>query len=700
MPVFPVLILALVGQAFLSRTGNPLTLWPGLLFYGLALWKLRGLSSPSPAISNPLPLKIEILLAALILGLGFFLRVYRLDSMPSGMHTDQGLTGLCALRILHEGWRPFGELLDYEVPEILLFYQLAGWFGLVGSSYFTFHLFFILLSLAAFPLVYWAIRQWSGQRTALFSLFLLAVMRWNWIETRNGYPSLQVPFYLFGAIAFWSHWLQSGKKWAFYLSALFVSAGFYTYQAFKIVPLLMVVFSFYELVVRKRKNMLRPILIYFLLVLALTAPLLACMWSRGNIGHREKELFIGTEILRQKSLEPLWDVWTGTALMFNRSGDRNPRHNIPGHRMLDDSTAILFVLGLALLWRKRREPSGFYSLWGFWVMALPGLLSTDVSHSNRLVALTPFAAYFAGSALDFFWQKAGAFRGSRIPAVLLYLLLGIIASQNARTYFADQAGNEECWRSFGVEQTYIGRTLEDLERHVPGGFYYYIEPFYYKNHTVDFLGYSARGNMSAFSLAALSRGRLPADKDSIFLLGEDKAGTLDFLQLLFPMGQQTGLRDALGHTLVYVDAVAKETFSSYKPWDRGLKGVYIQSGRWKARPLVVRWDALLNFGTKWEFPFTAAPPFRIRWDGSLTVPRKGNYQFQVLTTDRARLSLDNKPILLEKPVSLRTGSHPIRLEFEKDQGSNLAVHLIWEKPGDKGWEMVPASAFGKITQKK
>lgn len=696
MPVFPVLLLAVVGQAFLSLAENPLTLWPGLLFYGLALWKLGSLSSASTASPNPLPLKIEILLGALVLGLGFFLRIYRLDSMPSGMHTDQGLTGLCALRILREGWRPFGELLDYEVPEILLFYQLAGWFGIAGSSYFTFHLFFILLSLASFPLIYWALRQWAGQRTALFSLFLLAVMRWNWIETRNGYPSLQVPFYLFGAMAFWCFWIQSGKKWAFILSALFVSAGFYTYQAFKIVPLLMVVFSLYELIIRKRKDLLRPILLYFLLVLVMTAPLLACMWSRGNIGHREKELFIGTEILRQRSLEPLWDVWTGTALMFNRSGDRNPRHNIPGHRMLDDSTAILFILGMALLWRKRREPSGFYPLWGFWVMSLPGLLSTDVSHSNRLVALTPFVAFFGGSALDFLWQRAGAFKASRFPAVLLYVLLGLIASQNARTYFVDQAGNEECWRSFGVEQTYIGRTLEDLERHAPGDFYYYIEPFYFKNHTVDFLGYQTRKAMSPFNLTALSQGRLPRDKDSIFILGEGKAGTLDFLSQLFPMGQKTGLRDNEDRALVYVDAVAKETFSKYRAWNRGLRGVYIQSGRWKSRPLLARWDPLLNFSTKWEFPFTAGPPFRIRWTGSLMIPRKGSYSFQVLTTDRAKLTLDKTPVPLEKPVPLRAGPHPLQLEIEKDQGSSLAVHLVWIKPEDKTWEVVPATAFGKI----
>lgn len=150
-----VLLGCALGQFSLAQTGQPYTLGLGLFFYVVAIWKFNrfvphSLTPPSRDFSPA----VEGGLAALILALAFFFRIYRIDSIPSGMHVDQGLIGQCALRILHEGWRPFREVFDYEVPELVLFYQMAGWFGLAGSSYFTFHLFFALLSLAAFPLIY------------------------------------------------------------------------------------------------------------------------------------------------------------------------------------------------------------------------------------------------------------------------------------------------------------------------------------------------------------------------------------------------------------------------------------------------------------------------------------------------------------------------------------------------------------------
>ncbi|HJT24120.1 MAG TPA: hypothetical protein VJ873_06055, partial [bacterium] len=152
-----------LAQVFLAQGDQTWTLLPGLLlfFYALAvLYPTFDVSKKKEELS--LSLRWELFLLSLILLAAFFFRIYDIGSLPAGMHSDQGLTGLCALRILHEGWRPFGEVFDYRVPELLLFYQLAAWFGLVGSSYFTFHLFFILLSLASFPFVYWAARQWAG----------------------------------------------------------------------------------------------------------------------------------------------------------------------------------------------------------------------------------------------------------------------------------------------------------------------------------------------------------------------------------------------------------------------------------------------------------------------------------------------------------------------------------------------------------
>jgi 4-amino-4-deoxy-L-arabinose transferase-like glycosyltransferase len=684
--------LAVLGQLFLAQAADPWTLFPGLLLMVgsvAVLFYFLPDSLKAKTKSKPLSLSWEITLFGLILLAAFFFRIYRIDSLPAGLHTDQGLTGLCALRILHEGWRPFGEVFDYQVPEILLFYQLAVWFALAGSSYFTFHLFFILLSLAAFPFVYWTVRQWAGSRIALLSLFILAVMRWNWIETRNGYPSIQVPFYLFGALAFWTYWIHHRKKWALLVSAAFVGVGFYSYQAFKIVPFLFLVYAAYEfLSLREKKRSFKTFLPFFLVVLASIFPLLTVMAQKGILGHREADLFIGTKVVQENSLKPLWDVWTGTALMFNRQGDENPRHNIPGHRMLDDVTGILFILGLALAWRHRREREGFYPLAGFGAMLLTGLLSIDPAHSNRLVSLTPFVAFFAGNTLNFFWQSSKTFfKNSKIPAVLLGALLIILTAQNTFTYFDLQANNEECQSAFGLEQNIIGRRIEFIERHFPSLVHFFIDPSFFRNNTVQFLVYPGRHNISEFNLQEWAAGQMPKDKPlACVLLGPQKSGWVNFLDAFFPNLL------LLNESIIYERLIEKKRLMETKPWTRGLKGIY-----WNVKPVTVQRDPVLNFTSKFDFPFTSYPPFRIRWTGMLEAPKTGFYQFQVLTTDNAQLWLYQHPIPMEKAWFLKAGQHPLRLDFEKDSGDNLALTFIWKKPGDDKWEVVPATAFGKLS---
>ncbi len=693
--------LAAVGQVFLAQAGSSWTLFPGLLLFACAVALLYPSLTGSGKEPKPLSAGWEWTLFALILLAAFPLRIYDMDSLPAGMHTDQGLTGLCALRILHEGWRPFGEVFDYQVPELLLFYQLAAWFGLVGSSYFTFHLFFILLSLAAFPFVYWTIRQWAGQHAALLSLFLLAVMRWNWIETRNGYPSIQVPFYLFGALAFWIHWRRSGNRWAFALSALFVGMGFYSYQAFKIVPLLMALLAAFEFFsMEKKRRSLRPFLVYFLAVFVLILPWLIVMAQRGILGHREADLFIGAKIAQEHSWKPLWDVGSGTLLMFNRAGDENARHNIPGHRMLDDVTAVFFGLGLALAWRQRKLREGFYPLAGFGVMLLTGLLSTDPAHSNRLVSLTPFVAYFAGSALDFFWNHAKTvFKNPFVPAVGGGLLLAVLAVQNIHTYFVEQANNAECQEAFGLEPTFIGKDIESLQKERPGRFYFFISPSYFKNNTISYLSYPARGSVFGFHLQDWLKGSIPGNHAAMVFLQKNESGQFDLLQDLIQV-QNAGTSVYFhGNPLYHVVTVLPDQLKEIKPWNKGLVGVYRNSADWKARPASVEWDPVLNFTSKFDFPFTQGPPFRIRWTGTLGVRQTGGYQFQVLTTDSAQLWLDGRPVPLEKPFRLPAGSHSLRLDFEKDSGDDLALTLIWKKPGNEKWEIVPATAFGKIGPK-
>lgn len=420
------------------------------------------------------------------------------------------------------------------------------------------------------------------------------------------------------------------------------------------------------------------------------------MAQKGILGHREADLFIGTKIVQEHSLKPLWDVWTGTFLMFNRAGDENPRHNIPGHRMLDDITAVFFILGLVMVWRRRKEREGFYPLVGFGVMMLTGLLSTDPAHSNRLVSLTPFVAYFAGNSFEFLGSRAkAAIKKKVLFWALILMVLEVMAGLNAYSYFIGQANNQECQTAFGVEQTYIGRTIEDMQKQWPNLDCFFIDPSYFKNHTIAFLSYSAKDLCFPFNLGDWSKGLVPKDKTTVFFLEKDKTGAAEFLKTICP-GLGYATYKSGGDPALLVGSVTPEKLAAMKPWDHGLKGLYLASSAWNAAPVTVQWDPVLNFTSKFDFPFTQPPPFRIRWTGILDIPQAGDYQFQVLTTDSGQLWLDGKAVPLAMPYRLTKGSHQLRLDFEKDSGDTLALNFIWKKPEDDKWEVVPATAFGKL----
>ena len=696
------------GQFFMAQADKPYTLWIGLFFYGLSLWELKSFSFLPAALSKPLSQKFEGFVLLLILGLACFFRLYRIDSLPAGMHTDQGLTGLFALRIEHEGWRPFYELYRYEVPIILIFYQLAAWFSWVGDSLFHFQLFFTIQALIALVFFYATIRQLSGPQTALLSLFILAVTRWNWIETRTCYPSTEVTFYLFGALCFWVYGLQKQKVWAFILSAIFMGAGLYTYQVFKLVPFLFVVYAVREYFQSHEKPAIRfsTIAYYLSIIFLLTLPLLNYFWHEKIISEREKGVFIGIQIVEQKSLKPLWDVWSGNALMFNRTGDEIARHNIPGRRMLDDITGVLFVLGLGLAFRRRKHRDAFYFLTGFFVLELAGFLSNDPNNSNRLVVLTSFVAYFAGSVLEFIWSYLEQVFPSRkiIIAVIVGLVLAVMTFQNVYTYFVEQAKNEECHLSLGLEQMTIGQSIGDLQTKFPGQFHYFITPFYINNHVVHFLGYFGMEDSIQLDLTAIAREDFPKDKDAIFFLEQNKKAAFEFLKTLLPEGHEILLKNNGGNVLLYRYDVSASALGHFHKWGRGLTGAYWNSLGEEGNPVLIRMDPVLNFTSKQDFPFQNYPPFFIRWKGQLIAETKGSYRIRLLTTDKATIWVDGREVfnsqkLGEETVLLRKGYHSIRIEYQKTEGDSMSAHLIWMKPHETQWEPVPPTAFGKISNK-
>lgn len=198
---------------------------------------------------------------------------------------------------------------------------------------------------------------------------------------------------------------------------------------------------------------------------------------------------------------------------------------------------------------------------------------------------------------------------------------------------------------------------------------------------------------------------VPPGRGVLFALEENRTGVLRLLQTLYPGGTTSYARDAAGHViasfyqippeLIHSSQLRAERFSKSRLC---LQGVYRLSLDPQSPASLIHDDPLLNFTFRNDFPLRLFPPLTVDWSGFLSAPRTGLYRFVALATDAARVRLDGQWILsgdkMESPeLLLNKGLHPIHVTFQKSSGTDAALSLLWKKPGDSKYEVIPNTAF-------
>ena len=695
----------------------------GVLFI-LGLFLLQDKKAGEPA---PFPEKIEWYAFLAILILAAFMRIYRLGTMPSGMFIDQGMEGWSALKILHErSYWPVWEFDVWQNPALLL-YQLAGWYLLLTPfhmepSQFWFYLFYAILSLATFPLVYWTFRQIGGQRLALVGLFILAVMRWNINFSRNGFPTIEVPFYMFGTLAFLTYSmrptksryfrpaaiaagvffllgclpflvlafgsvLQGMRLWAIaltvilvpaglglvsylwknqkdkepYLSALiagvFFAMGLYTYQAYKIVPLLVLVFAFYEIASQPKEILAKwkSISGFSIVFLILSFPYFKHTLNMWGQGSREGELLIFSRVREMHSWQPLiYNLWR-TAVMFHWHGDAMSRHNIQDYRMLDDVTGVLFFLGIVGAIVFIRKKPWFYGLVGLLVMTVPCVLSIDAAHANRMLGTTPFIALLSALPVAALWGRFGSFirekgRTALLFPLLLALPLGFMTFQNYNAYFNIMARSVTSWYEYAAQETSIGKAVAKY-----GDDYdYYISPVYFNYYTINFLGYFHQNRLHPLLLPDSEIIHSPdVSRGMYFAIEPGRKGVLDMAQSLYPGGTPETLLDPSGNTAMLFYRVPASEVAKV----RGLTAHFDKAVEGASQKQIAQFPSGLPKG-----------PYQAVLSGNLYVPQTGEFRWDLKGNVKAELRLKNQRALPGGYFRVEKGEHPIEVLLTVPEG--------------------------------
>ena len=136
----------------------------------------------------------------------------------------------------------------------------------------------------------------------------------------------------------------------------------------------------------------------------------------------------------------------------------------------------------------------------------------------------------------------------------------------------------------------------------------------------------------------------------------------------------------------------------------GLLGSYFNNNSLTAPAVLVRVDSTVDFNWGNASPNSTinVDYFSARWTGFLRVQTSGNYYFQTVSDDAARLTVNGSLVInnwtshavttdTSGAVALTAGvDYAVTLEMFENTGQAV-MNLFWQKPGDAGFSVIPAS---------
>ena len=616
-----------------------------------------------------------------VLLLGSTLRIADVLYCFEGVSDDRAGVAWTALRILHEGWRPWGGLRLLQVPEPLTYYALAAWFAIAGASIRAQAFFDVALWALSAPLWYSVFRRWGGTRVAFFALVFYAASRWGMTYTGHQNFSVEIMLITAACLEAWGRGVErSSRGWVF-LAGLVAGSGFYAYQASKVLGALLIVLALWELRELVGRPQALERLVWMSAGWALAVlPIIVTDPVSGWFGRREGELWIFGNTA-QGGWTSLGHNLLLALGMFHAHGDPMADHNLRGWPELDPVMGILAAWGVGWALHRLRRREGVAPLLGLLVMCLPMALSRGCPNDMRSLGMLPFLCFLAATALE---ASLGVlnrkFPSGRVGGIG-WGILGAVALWNGAAYFGLQV-RQEGWRdAFNRDQTELGQALTRL----PSGEPIRLAGPYAHHSVVRYAAYPARESMEPLDASHLPK------PPAVFVLDPLQGGLLEYLQERYPAGNLSAYSTQPGpaYALIYQSGPMEATPST-PPHGLWRTGTGVPDGTW---------DPVVDFAWR-DLPQQEGLK-EFNWSGTLQVDRRGIYLFRILCGPNADAILSSNGQdwvgIGTDPggeVALKQGRYPITLRLKVPGDGAFFMHLLWKKPDSNRFEAIPNTRWG------
>lgn len=377
----------------------------------------------------------------LILAVAFFLRFYKIGSVPKSIHLDETVNGYVGRFILNNGVDLYGNRLPFfyfdkfgDYPPVLPMYiQSLGTyiFGFteLGSRFMT----ALLGCLLLIPVFFIAGMIFKDKRSALFTMFLAAIIPWQIVFSRTSGEGIMASFfYLIGLTLLFSFWKKKEIKFVAY-SLPFFLVTFFIFPPFRIiVPLTFLPLPLFFLFRKNIKNLILSIVIvlsFFVLLFAIVIS----PWGRGRVDqisifnivsgvdiknkhwiYNDKTPPLLTRIFHNKPvgytrefLKQFFSYYSGMFLFTDGGGEIT--HQVPNSGEMYLTILPLFILPLFMFFKKKNNNVDgqlfYYIIYLSLIASIPGALTVvAVPNPHRSILTGIFlciiAAYGFNTILD------------------------------------------------------------------------------------------------------------------------------------------------------------------------------------------------------------------------------------------------------------------------------------------------------------
>ncbi|MBU0618998.1 phospholipid carrier-dependent glycosyltransferase [Patescibacteria group bacterium] len=416
-------------------------------------------------------MKYKRLIFWLIIFLAVWLRFYRLGSNPPSLYWDEASLGYNAYSILTTGRDEHGEFLpldrfmafgDYKPPGYI--YATVPFVWLFGLNEISVRLASALAGIGTVILSYFLAKQIfpsslklrKGKAStvnlvALIASFLLAISPWHLQMSRAAFEANLALFFNTAALTLFIYWLNKPRKRLLLGSVLFFMLAFYTFNANRIISLLLILslgLIYGKKLWQQRKTCLIAAILSFLLLLPSVGFLLS---NESRIRFQEVSIFNNLEPLKTSNQQIDWlNNSLAGRLLFNRrlvygwhflkhyfdhfepqylfiSGDRNPRFSTQDVGLFYLFELPLLLIGFYQLVVKKNQYTKFLILWVL-VALIPSALAKETPHALRTLSVMPVPQMVAALGA---WQVWQVLKNKRF----WHLLFGILIFINIIYYF-------------------------------------------------------------------------------------------------------------------------------------------------------------------------------------------------------------------------------------------------------------------------